>query len=358
MGPAIAAKELNINDVYSIIKTTKSKIRNIPAWVSFEAVQAIIPCESTLSWVIRTVWKMISKLRSNDQIKHEIGIHYNSWNNNSKITYCALWIPRKIINMEQFARLSENWYFRLIMQLNRSIFHEFDNDPKHYYLWSCKKIWNRRHILVWNSIPANKAILLSIYGHEMYFGEEGFLLNKYLETVICIQTEIKKLIKIRKEEVTHQMKEYHQQIRISTTDTKEWIRIKFDMVARCKNIDLPLEGEELEFFTNIWINIEKPVNNLEIDLQIPNTSKDHKFEYFSKPEEQIKEIITKKVSKHFLIKWHGKFYQLPQDVLSNRLEQKLESEYIGSLIISLEHDIWSIYFDYILYTYYSIIRFN
>ena len=296
LGPAIAAKELNINDAYSIIKTTERKIRNTPAWVSFEAVQAIIPCESTLSWVITAVWKMISKLRSNDQIKHEIGIHYNSWNSNSKITYWALWIPRKFINMEQFAKLSENWYFRLIMQLNRDIFHEFDNDPKQYYLWSCGKIWNIRHRLVWNSIPANKARLFSIYGHEMYFDEEGFLLNKYLETVIWIQTEIKKLIKIRKEEVTHQMKEHHQQIRISTADTKERIRIKFDMVARCKNIDLPLEGEELEFFTNIWINIEKPVNNLEIDLQIPNTSKDHKFEYFSKPEKQIKEIITKKVS--------------------------------------------------------------
>ena len=60
-GTAIATKEITIKDLYSIINSTERWLRQIPALVSTATVQALVPFESTITWILRIIFKNIKK---------------------------------------------------------------------------------------------------------------------------------------------------------------------------------------------------------------------------------------------------------------------------------------------------------
>jgi len=75
--PALASNEITLADLKSIIKTTDRWIRTVPAGVSIDTINTLIPEESTLEWIKRILAKLVRKLSLHTQVSGEFFL--NAW---------------------------------------------------------------------------------------------------------------------------------------------------------------------------------------------------------------------------------------------------------------------------------------
>ena len=302
LGPSLLVNELNPKEAKKIIKSVESKTRAIPAWCSSDLLQSINPNELTISWILRTVQKQILNLRENKLIKTEMSQWL--WRNLSRIEWTGwmLWRQGFKLDSLELNKILDHETFRIVMQINRNIFHELDHDNKVKYLCPCSKVWDKFHRLNWISWPVSHLRLFSIKNHETYYSKGPFDARKYLEDIKLAKINISKLIRIDKRDVKNSMWDDYTPKVVSLDNTHLWIKQKFQMTLQFAEVKFITEGEEYKVFENLRV-----AKNWWYFIPIPDKfenllmNKRAKPEYLICREDQILANQNQEMEKHISV---------------------------------------------------------
>ena len=276
-GAAIATKEITIKDLYSIINSTERWLRQIPALVSTATVQALVPFESTITWILRIIFKNITKL-SQHYIGDEMIAYLPNHDFSSKLSYWCLWKYGCKIDSKRISKILDPKTFRMVAQISRNRFYEIDRDKEFVYICRWGFVWNKNHRLFWTHLKCNQLRLFSIEWHEVYY-DNGFKVEDYLTDITLFKHQLKELQSVKRQDKDRIKYDQRISCDINYSNTKDWIKKKFHSLIELEGAT-PKFGEEYQIFENVLVNLDgddftlqKLIDRIPSLIEFPNHDK-------------------------------------------------------------------------------------
>ena len=154
------------------------------------------------------------------------------WRNDTittKYTGWILWRQGYKLNPFELRRLLDPKVLRTIMQVNKNIFYNIENNNQYKYICPCDKVWSSNHRLKYPSCPAKQLRIFSIRNHEIYYRNRPYDVDKYITDIETANNNIKNQRKLEVNQVSAEMWDNYEPQKITLENKLTWIRNKLEL---------------------------------------------------------------------------------------------------------------------------------